>query len=795
MSIRTQIILALIPAILFFLGLLLITNFTSSKQTVLELINHEAHQIASNRVMEFDVVFESAEKIAEGISISIGTMKKLSKEEIQTIILETLKKNKSIFGSTTSFIPLKTDLGNYAPYYHQLGDSYKYVSLDTPEYNYPEQKWFKEPLKEHKGVWSKPYMDEGGGDILMTTYSIPIIMSGEPIGVATVDISLENLVQRVRKLTVSGKGYAFLVSQEGNIIAHPEYDVLSKKTIFELAENSKDENLKKLANLVKNKGTSFVELTDPFYKNPSVVLTTKITPTDWTLVLIYPRDEVLKPLNQLKDKNIMVSLFVLALLIVVILYLSSTLTSPITRLVEQTKVYSEGAFDQKLDEFEGTKEIRQLSQSFNMMGQAIIEQIENVKQTTAQKERFEQELLIAAEIQQSILPQKVPPFPELIDKIDLYGTTKPARQIGGDYYDYFTLPNDRIAFVVADVSDKGAPSSFFMAMTRMLVREIAERGFTPVEVLRRANYRLALDNPHCMFVTIIYAEYDLNTGILRMVNAGHNPPLRLNYKGEVEVIQLNKSLPLGIEPSTIYKETILSLVQGDTLLLYTDGVTEAQNAAEQQYGMERLKNVFSAHSKTDSIEIVKDIMKNVADFSSGVEQLDDITLVCLKNLPRISAGLVSQKMKLEETVSVKLPAKTEVLERLANLTTSVARDCGFEDKDIYKINLAIDEIVSNVIMHAYDSKEKETFQVDLIPRIDGLYVAVIDYGKPFDFDKKVDAYNEQDASIDQSIGGIGLHLASKSVDEIWYEPSSAEGNKVIFIKYLPVKNKALKSDN
>ncbi|MGD9582022.1 MAG: cache domain-containing protein, partial [Vampirovibrionia bacterium] len=254
MKIRTRIILMLLPAVLLALSILIVTNFDSSRKTVIKLINNEALEIANTRVIEFDIVFESAQKVAEGLSISVGAMKVLSDTEIEKLIQATLNKNKNIYGSTISFLPDKSDLKSYAPYYFQSKNGLKYVNLNTSKYDYRNQMWFTEPIKQKKAIWMSPYMDEGGGDVLMTTYSAPIIRNNEIIGVATVDISLQDIVSKVKKLTIGGHGYAFIITKEGNFIAHPnpETGLLSNETLWDIAEKRKDPDFQELVEKIKS---------------------------------------------------------------------------------------------------------------------------------------------------------------------------------------------------------------------------------------------------------------------------------------------------------------------------------------------------------------------------------------------------------------------------------------------------------------------------------------------------------------------------------------------------------------
>ena len=814
MNIKLRILLIIVP-IIFLLGILLYFNFNSSKQTVLNLIDLEANEIAINRVMEFDVQFESSQKIAEGIATSITALDSIEtgdieaiKKDTKKIIEKTVAKNPTIFGSTVSFLPQFLNGEKFAPYYYREANQIKYKSLDTSDYNYLDQDWFQKMVNEYneniknsddppktnspdsiiinkKGIWSDAYFDEGGGDVLMTTYSSPVEYNNNIIAVATVDISIQNVVDTVKNLKFANEGYGFIITRDGGIIAQPiKAEMLPEHKIKELEKLSGTTKYGKVTSLMSVPKPKSVEMTDPFGDNPAIVMATAIRSTGWTLYLVYPRDKMLEPLLQLRNYNVAVSIFVIILIILVIFWFSSSLSKPITKLVLQTELYADGVWTKKLDENKGPKELRQLARSFNAMGDAIIEQIEKVKTTTAQKERYQLELSIAAEIQQSILPQKFPPFPEMQNKMDLFGTTRPAREIGGDYYDFFQITEDHIAFVIADVSDKGAPSSFFMAMTRMLVREIGERKIAPAEIIRRTNYMLAMDNPHCMFVTLIYGEYNINTGKIIFVNAGHNLPYYINKEGQVTEIKLKRNLPLGIEEFAQYESDEFYLKMGDSLVLYTDGVTEAFNPEGKIMGAEKFEQLLSGLYGVDSKIIVDKTIEMIDDFKGEADQHDDITILCLKRNKVSADQIVETKNKMNEAIFMNLPAKTEMLEKLAIITEAVAKDIGFDDKGIYQITLALDEIVSNVIMHAYPEKNNDTFKIDIIPREDGIYITVTDYGKPFDFDEKVDAYKGEDASIEQEVGGIGLYLARKSTDKLWYEPNTVEGNKMSFIKYL-----------
>ena len=257
-----------------------------------------------------------------------------------------------------------------------------------------------------------------------------------------------------------------------------------------------------------------------------------------------------------------------------------------------------------------------------------------------------------------------------------------------------------------------------MAMTRMLVREIAERGLQPAEVMRRANHMLAMDNRASMFVTMIFGYYDIDTGVLRLVCAGHNPPLILSENGQTREIAVPVNLPLGAMPKTHYVPFAITLSPGETLVLYTDGVTEATEKCNE-YGLDRFRSKLAGFGKTDCVTVAKSVLSDIDDFCFSEGQFDDITLLLLKRLPDVGKAPVST-MRVEDSIRLLLPAKTEILHNVATLARSFAKEIGFDDIEADRIVIALDEIVTNVIMHAYPPGSKEIIQVRLIPLDNGL---------------------------------------------------------------------------
>jgi len=270
-----------------------------------------------------------------------------------------------------------------------------------------------------------------------------------------------------------------------------------------------------------------------------------------------------------------------------------------------------------------------LSLSFENMRLALKEYVANLAATTAAKERIESELKIAHLIQRSLLPKRFPPFPDHLE-FDIYAGLQAAKEVGGDLYDFFLLDEQRLFFSIGDVSGKGVPAALFMAVTRTLMKGIADQHLLPSQVLAKVNHELYVDNEQMMFVTLFCGVLDLRTGELRYTNAGHLPPLLLRASRPVAWLDLPKGVVLGVSEAPAYTTRTLQLQPRDALLLYTDGVNEAMNPAKELFGDERLRAFAEAHAGTAPKELVEDLFGSVRRFASGEEQSDDITVLALQ---------------------------------------------------------------------------------------------------------------------------------------------------------------------
>ncbi|KKB55511.1 PP2C family protein-serine/threonine phosphatase [Parabacteroides gordonii] len=254
--------------------------------------------------------------------------------------------------------------------------------------------------------------------------------------------------------------------------------------------------------------------------------------------------------------------------------------------------------------------------------------IKKAQQEHTQLESIRNDLHIAQEIQQTILPKTFPPFPEL-KSFEIYAYMNAAKYVGGDFYDFFRIDQDRLGFVIADVAGKGVPAAIFMAISRTVIRTIALTENSAAMCMQRSNAFLCQENTNEMFVTVFYGILNLNTGLVTYCNAGHNPPILMKKDNTVVSVPLTNDFILGSIDNITYHEKTLQLSPGDNLLLYTDGITEAMNTRHEQYSEQRLlENCQELIGKSPK-EIVDKITETVGKFVVGAVQSDDITLLSI----------------------------------------------------------------------------------------------------------------------------------------------------------------------
>ncbi len=399
--------------------------------------------------------------------------------------------------------------------------------------------------------------------------------------------------------------------------------------------------------------------------------------------------------------------------------------------------------------------------------QRVQERTVELQRTMAEKERIGSELRIASEIQKSILPRTFPPFPDRAD-FEIYATTIPALEMGGDFYDFFLIDDKRLGVVIADVSGKGVPAAIFMAVSRSLLKATALASVSPSECLEHVNRLLCPDNDSAMFVTVFYGIMHTETGELEFSNGGHNVPYVIGGDRVVPVGHPS-GMALGIVDDVRYQTSRMSLNAGETLVLYTDGVTEAMDTQSHLFSTPRFEQTLQRLAGQRPVHLLTKIVDDVQAFSSGALQADDITLLALQ---------YRQPALLELT----LANRSSELQRLASKLEQFAQNHRIPDSDVHALSLSLDEVITNIIAYGYDDQGAHQILVRLALANGRLTAEVEDDGRPFN-PLTAPQPDLTSAVEDRPVGGLGIHLVRSLMEQVDYRRESGK-NHLIMSKRL-----------
>ncbi len=520
-----------------------------------------------------------------------------------------------------------------------------------------KSEWYEYSKKTDETYISEPYWDSFGRGLVISI-AIPCKgKNGEFYGVIGADIIQEELNGFIADMN-AGKGSRALLVSRGSVIC---------------AQGLTAENAKEFTAFLGENGN---EIVSRMYNNTDGMIETKINGedvyciysaagvSDWTAVMIVLKDRITEPAAAL-EKSILetsesgvavidaqmfgitvlwgiVFAAVVTVIVIVTDKISSSLSDPITRLCSAVKKIGGGDLNYKC-EIRSGDEIETLSDAFAEMTVSLKDYMDNYANVAAEKQRISTELNVAAQIQTSVLPCIFPAYPERTE-FDIYAKMSPAKEVGGDFYDFYLIGENKLCLIMADVSGKGVPAALFMMISKILIKNLAFEGLSVNEIFDRANSLLNETNESLMFVTAFMAIVDLHTGVTEFVNAGHNPPAIRRKNGSFRFLDIKKDCVLAALPDIRYRKQSIRLEEGDIIFAYTDGVTEAVNTDTELYGEDRLLLALNGISDADSVgakEIAVCVRKDIDVFSRGAEAADDITMLIFKYL---SAG----KQKKEE---------------------------------------------------------------------------------------------------------------------------------------------------
>ncbi len=511
-----------------------------------------------------------------------------------------------------------------------------------------ERPWYTDAVETGTMCFSGVIFDTFSGRSCVTC-SAPVYADGELIGVVGIDLFLDEMEEYIDSSITNG-GFVCIINSDGQVIFAPQdnglFDIVGEESAEDLRESSNTQ----LADFVVSALSEPTGLQIINYEGRDYYMVgNPVETVGWTVVSVVDLELTEAPTTQMlteydsineaarssyKSGVLKLSVFTYVMVGIIMIcgiigvwMVADKIVKPIESMTEDI---IEGGNTGKLFEmkemYKTGDEIEVLAESFDDLSTKTKKYIEDITEITKEKERIGTELSLATEIQASMLPHIFPPFPDR-KEFDIYAVMDPAREVGGDFYDFYLIDEDHLGLVVADVSGKGIPAALFMMISKTILQSCAMLGKSPAEILAKTNEALCTNNLVEMFVTVWVGIVEISTGKLTAANAGHEYPIIKHADGNFEVYKDKHSLAVGGMLETKYHEYEIMLSKGDKLFVYTDGVPEATDANEKMFGIDRLLDALNKEPDANAEKRLKNVRKAVNDFVMDAEQFDDLTML------------------------------------------------------------------------------------------------------------------------------------------------------------------------
>ena len=513
-----------------------------------------------------------------------------------------------------------------------------------------ERPWYTGAAESGELYFTGIIKDAFSGEMGITC-SIPVIVNGKTVGVAGIDIFLDTMDDFVED-SYSKEGFAFVVNDKGQVILAPEQNAIFKEEDIDHAEDLRQSENKDLAAFVtkalqEQTDLSVVKINDKEY----FMAGAPMPAAGWTVISIVdkeatevPENQMLAEYDQINERasekfregssrtnwnTLILIAVILAAGSLIGLRAAANIVKPIVEMTGsiQNSAKTGELFEMK-DSYRTNDEIEVLAESFDDLSKKTKQYIEDITRITREKERVSTELQMANQIQASMMPHIFPAYPSR-HEFDIYAVMNPAKEVGGDFYDFFLIDDDHLCMVMADVSGKGIPAALFMMVSKIILQSCAMLGKSAAEILMKTNEAICSNNQQEMFVTVWLGILEISTGKITAANAGHEYPAIMK-NGTFELMKNKHGLVIGGIDGVVYKEYEIDMKPGDKLFLYTDGVPEAMDASNNMFGTERMLKALNEDAGAAPEQILKNVRTAVDGFVSGAEQFDDLTMLCME---------------------------------------------------------------------------------------------------------------------------------------------------------------------
>ena len=637
--------------------------------------------------------------------------------------------------------------------YYAYFDKDKNARLDDTffldRYDYHNKSWYREIFNGIENsfssgdmvVWTKPYIDDSGTFSLLTTAGAGIFgENGKLIGITTIDWEIDQIINELTGIRPTENSFILLYEIDKDLIISGTYEgIYSGESLRNIPWDINQD-------LISHNGINYF-----CFK--------RRMDNDWVLSLYIPENEIAADAER---RNTRFIIWIQVMLIIIIaaafLIISGLINAPIKRLTSDVSQIALGNLDMRIN-IKSKDEIGLLARTFNKMTSELKKSIEENVREREEKKRIITELAVANVIQASMLPGTF--FPER-KEFDIYGSMLPAKEVGGDFYDFYFIDENNLAVVIADVSGKGIPAALFMVTAKTLIKNCSSCR-TPKTSFETVNSKLCENNDACIFVTAFMGVYNIPAKRFIYVNAGHNPPLLKRRNGSFEFLKTKPNIVLAIKKDAVFKEEELILEEGDTIFMYTDGITEAMNRKKELFSEKRLCDVLNSSKDKSPKEIYNAVKNEVDEFADGEEQADDIAMLILK---------------ITDSGNLTVKAKSENLDKVFDYINKELEKNGFSSELINQIDIAAEEIFINIAEYAYEDSEGDVSISISIRAGSQIIIKFEDTGKPYNPLEYPDPDLNKPLK-DRDIGGFGVFMYKKLMDNVEY--NRYEGKNILVI--------------
>ena len=759
-----------------------------------------------------DKLFNAGKLVGDDVATTLGK-RKMTKAELDTFLLQSLTNARNLVPQIVAVVlAYEPGMGPETP----KGEFMRLARFTENEIklvtggHYDDKEWYYSTRDGKTSRWQEPFIGEFVPEPI-AVYTVPIFQKnnkGEEVlaGVLAIDMSIDFLKDEISSIPVSNSGYAIITSAKNVAVAYPKSIAQGKRNreivVKEIRGNSQV-NFDR-----QTRDSSGLFLGTVAGGEESAIYYTTIKANNWTFMVVWPIEKYLKDQSSMRKLFLVLAIGGYIIILIIILLISFRVAKPLKELAIAARKLGRGNFNVTIPQITGRDEISEFAGAFSNMLTELKDHIERQKDM----KRIERELDLARNIQLSMLPGSEHDENSDDDRHELAPFLLPAKEVGGDFYDFFKIDNDHLCVVIGDVSGKGVAAALFMMVARIILRTTTKNLKSIVDAFNRTNFALAKRNKLNMFVTVWAGIIDLRTGHIDFASAGHNPPAIRHSDGSVEFIKSKAGLVMAAMEETIYKPQTYDLKQGDTLFLYTDGVTEATNSNNVLFGDNRLLATLKMGGERSTADTCTLVKKEIDNFVQDAPQFDDITMLAIKfngidepvweryektidvaddnkgELKSFVEGILTpmdgaKKVQMQdawdryEKIVDVIPENQDILTAFVE---GILAPMEGSLKSQMQINIAIDEIYSNIVK--FSGATKVTLIVEVRKATLTARLTFIDNGKPYDPIKQADPDVTLPAE-EREIGGLGIFIVKKTMDSVCYR-RNGENNELAITKTL-----------